>query len=1334
MSRLHICPRSSDRAIPYLRATGQTLRTLRLHSYLKFVNSHPARLSRFKSKKRNLVEYPFSSLQLRRLVGLELSIKTMEVYIRDLPSAGTQLETKLALITAISKVIHHPPILISNETKSNFRVDVRPVANHPSNQHFQPSFHHLQATYNSRSERLTGTVTFPTSDLGHRFLGAVVRNPIKILNHLSPIQFEQSLRNGRRIIPHPQLIKSLKESRFKETSQVIQELKELELTQKPLPISLIDFGRVCQHLNKPAFSSEYAICLPSDSSLLKFDINRKLISLSWSNQDRSKKIVIQLQTLRNIDACSPWVIFTLARPPQFEEVLTQSPTYFSSSLPSQNKHHHDLRIRVHGYPHTKADVFPFVNNQLRIQFATETAFQNFCTIKFSVPLPTINSITRTVVEKDHYDPDRIKAIHENIVCFTIPVAFQIECLLHNSILLPYQILRVCQALTGLDENLAERALIQFIKAYGEDGNGSRTGNQFQQDSTKPIYLQILQEALRTSADETPLGNVDVDNGNSFQCRTVAITPTRLSLQGPQIEQSNSILRLYQQTENFLRVSIADETRHRLRSSREVDIHHLLRMRYLPFLTKGMILCGRKFEFLGYSNSALKDHQAWFVCPFHKGDELVTAASIRAKLGDFSKVIRIPARYMARIAQAFTSTRRSLTLRPSEISRMTDVERNGSCFTDGVGTISQDLVDEVHRVLNIGNSRKAVNSTCYQIRLGGFKGMLSLDPTLKGKVVRMRPSMDKFDAPDSLTLDIAGTFTKPLIAYLNRPLIKLLEDLGIAPEVFLKLQDKIVRQVENSRSSPKLAADLMQQYSLGTNSGMPSILNKLSELLGEDMDVGSDFVKECYDLMIVQCLRDLKYRGRIPLEKSYTLVGVADEDNFLPPDSIYVCVQYPHGAPIYLKGLHAITRSPSLHPGDVRVVKAVGKLDPVVAPRLSSLVNCVVFPVQGERSLPSCLGGGDLDGDLFTVIGLPELVPKRTRIHPPASYLPPEMRKLDRDCSIADGAEFFLDYISSDLVGMIATRHLHIADQCPEGTKNELCMRLAELHSDAVDYPKTGVPVNIRSVPNAPTRMKPDFMCQEQDSSKEGENYYESAKVLGRLFREIPADKIDIFIHESIDEDITELHRVRRTDHKFGEVYEKLDANGLLSKLIRRAIKRKFPNREDYGTILRMNTDLEAEFSKLLQWFGEELMKICKLNSLSTGNSSHHLTESEAFLGVIVMPSDRFHKRTTLSRLQEQTSELFGMVKSGIMGTTHRGNGQQSEDEQDIDELESDDDDSDIEAKNGGYEDEAEKQAFLLCLHRAFVAWTVATQSQSNLFGTHSFGFMSLGILLNRICN
>lgn len=37
-------------------------------------------------------------------------------------------------------------------------------------------------------------------------------------------------------------------------------------------------------------------------------------------------------------------------------------------------------------------------------------------------------------------------------------------------------------------------------------------------------------------------------------------------------------------------------------------------------------------------------------------------------------------------------------------------------------------------------------SAFQFRLGGAKGMVVQDPTIQGKLVRLRPSQIKFDAP------------------------------------------------------------------------------------------------------------------------------------------------------------------------------------------------------------------------------------------------------------------------------------------------------------------------------------------------------------------------------------------------------------------------------------------------------------------------------------------------------------------------------------------------------------------------------------------------------------
>ena len=48
--------------------------------------------------------------------------------------------------------------------------------------------------------------------------------------------------------------------------------------------------------------------------------------------------------------------------------------------------------------------------------------------------------------------------------------------------------------------------------------------------------------------------------------------------------------------------------------------------------------------------------------------------------------------------------------------------------------------------------------------------------------------------------------------------------------------------------------------------------------------------------------------------------------------------------------------------------------------------------------------------------------------------------------------------------MVAITWLIIADQSEESIFDKDCLKLSQLHSDAVDFPKSGQPVELRSIP------------------------------------------------------------------------------------------------------------------------------------------------------------------------------------------------------------------------------------------------------------------------------
>lgn len=86
---------------------------------------------------------------------------------------------------------------------------------------------------------------------------------------------------------------------------------------------------------------------------------------------------------------------------------------------------------------------------------------------------------------------------------------------------------------------------------------------------------------------------------------------------------------------------------------------------------------------------------------------------------------------------------------------------------------------------------------------------------------------------------------------------------------------------------------------------------------------------------------------------------------------------------------------------------------------TSLSTCRYIKLYiGNRPVYTGLGGGDLDGDLYNVTTLRELMPPQN--YHPANYDPAVKRILDRRSTIHDIADFVADYINSDVSLFIHT--------------------------------------------------------------------------------------------------------------------------------------------------------------------------------------------------------------------------------------------------------------------------------------------------------------------------
>lgn len=581
--------------------------------------------------------------------------------------------------------------------------------------------------------------------------------------------------------------------------------------------------------------------------------------------------------------------------------------------------------------------------------------------------------------------------------------------------------------------------------------------------------------------------------NCVEIYHATVTATGILFHTPSVEVTNRVVRKNpRHTDHFLRVRFEDDSyrgRSRLYPATTGRMK-LIFERVRRTLRHGILLGERHYQFLAWGNSQLREHGAYFFAPVNG----ITPDSIREDMGIFDRE-KVVAKRAARMGQCFSTTKAvsMVSKRAWKKDPMPDIINGQYNFTDGIGKISPLAARLTHTFLKL----KGPVPSAFQFRLGGCKGVLVVDPSLGGVDIKIRPSQYKFESTsDELEIIRVSEFWQP---FLNRQLILVLSDLGVRDQVFLRKQEDCIESLDRA-----LIEDQAALRALRDNVDPNLMTLNIAAMIQDGFrQTNEPFVTSLLRLYRAWTLKYLKEKAKIPVAQGAFVLGVVDEtktlrghsndmmssrvnqdDKTVPLPEIFMQYTDQHtGEQRIVEGVCIIARNPSLHRGDIRVVRAVN------VDKLHHLNDVVVMPGIGDRDLPSMCSGGDLDGDDYVVIWDPDLIPPEWNAEA-FDYVAPSPVTKDK-ISTNDIIDFFYDYMQNDYLGRIAHAHLAAADYLDEGIRSEQCLELVRLHSMAVDYPKTGVPAQM---PRALERTKwPHFM----EKKRSGE--YRSHKILGKLY-------------------------------------------------------------------------------------------------------------------------------------------------------------------------------------------------------------------------------------------
>jgi hypothetical protein len=328
--------------------------------------------------------------------------------------------------------------------------------------------------------------------------------------------------------------------------------------------------------------------------------------------------------------------------------------------------------------------------------------------------------------KERYEVEMSKLLRAFSTSYTglpFAVKFQVQKLAQNGYLSPNKVLALLPEISDLSSRSKVRVCVNAIRRLFQQipFPGPET-------EAKEFELEALICLLRGNEEQSKSRGIYLDELRGSEHVAVihraTVTPAGTYLYGPEPESNNRVLRKYSKHHDyFIRVQFCDEDGMQVQYNPEVSNDLIFYRRFKKVLDEGINIGGRQFAFLGFSHSSLRAQSCWFMAPFLHNGRLLFDRMLIEGLGDFS-LIRCPAKCAARIGQAFSETPTAITLAPGVAKPMKDVKSKWRVFSDGVGTVSMSVLQQIWDALP---EAKRKQTSVFQIRYSGTAKLIYCVP-------------------------------------------------------------------------------------------------------------------------------------------------------------------------------------------------------------------------------------------------------------------------------------------------------------------------------------------------------------------------------------------------------------------------------------------------------------------------------------------------------------------------------------------------------------------------------------------------------------------------------